>query len=56
MPSYDDLASFPYTEAAINEALRLYPPAFVTTRQASEDTVVGGFLIPSGSQVHFNLW
>ena len=40
-PGYDDLPSFPYAAAVINEALRLYPPATVLTRAASQDVQVG---------------
>ena len=39
-PGYDDLLSFPYAAAVINEALRLYPPATVLTRAASQDVQV----------------
>ena len=40
-PGYDDLSSFPYAAAVINEALRLYPPATILTRAASQDVQVG---------------
>ena len=39
-PGYDDLSSFPYAAAVINEALRLYPPATFLTRTASQDVQV----------------
>lgn len=39
-PGYDDLPSFPYAAAVINEALRLYPPATILTRAASQDVQV----------------
>lgn len=35
-PGYDDLPSFPYAAAVINEALRLYPPATFLARTASQ--------------------
>ena len=40
-PGYDDLQHFPYSAAVINEALRLYPPATMLTRVATEDVQVG---------------
>ncbi len=36
-PGYDSLHQFPYAAAVINEALRLYPPATVLSRVATED-------------------
>ena len=39
-PGYDDLQQFPYAAAVINEALRLYPPATILTRVATEDVQV----------------
>ena len=39
-PGYDDLASFPYARAVVNEALRLYPPGPQLSRTALEDVQV----------------
>ncbi len=36
-PGYDSLHQFPYAAAVINEALRLYPPATMLSRVATED-------------------
>ena len=44
--SPDDVQALPYTQAVINEALRLYPPAYVTGREAIRDTTIGGTRIP----------
>ena len=41
-PTYEDLASLPYTEQVIKEAMRLYPPAYVLPRRARCDTEVVG--------------
>jgi cytochrome P450 len=43
----DDVPALRYTEAVINETLRLYPPAYVTGRQAIRDTSLAGERIPS---------
>ena len=40
------MQALPYTQAVINEALRLYPPAYVTGREAIRDTTIGGTRIP----------
>ncbi len=41
----DDLASLVYTEQCLNEALRIYPPAYNFTRVMLEDTTVGGYRV-----------
>jgi cytochrome P450 len=51
LPTFDDLAALPYTELVIKEALRIYPPAFVVPRRASEDTSIGPYAVPKGSEV-----
>ena len=38
--AYEDLESFPYTAAIINESIRLYPPAGVLARACAEDVKV----------------
>ena len=42
----EDVPALPYTQAVINETLRLYPPAYVTGREAVRDTSIGGLPIP----------
>lgn len=46
----------PYTKAVIEEALRLYPPAWVFERIALDDDEVLGFQIPKGSIVAVAPW
>jgi cytochrome P450 len=45
-PSPADVPALVYTQAVVNETLRLYPPAYVTGREAIRDTSVGGLRIP----------
>ena len=40
-PRLADMESLPYTSAVMKEAMRLYPPAGLTTREASSDIEVG---------------
>jgi cytochrome P450 len=47
-PEYPDLANLPYTRMVIDEAMRLYPPAWVFSRQALADDELGGFHLPRG--------
>jgi cytochrome P450 len=46
LPSPEDVAALPFTQAVVNETLRLYPPAYVTGREAVRDTMIGGIRIP----------
>ena len=41
-----------FTAATMKEAMRLYPPAYVLTRDAVEDVEIDGYSVPRGSQVH----
>ncbi|MFE6938214.1 cytochrome P450 [Streptomyces chartreusis] len=41
-PAYDDIGRLTYTRQVLNEALRLWPTAAVFSRQAREDTLLGG--------------
>jgi len=47
-PGYADLANLPYTRMVIDEAMRLYPPAWGFSRQALADDELGGFHLPRG--------
>ncbi len=47
-PEYADLANLPYSRMVIDEALRLYPPAWGFSRQALADDQLGGFHLPRG--------
>jgi cytochrome P450 len=42
-PTVAQLAQLPYTEMVIKESMRLYPPAWIITREPLKDTVVGGY-------------
>ena len=51
-----DLPSLPYARAVLDEAMRLFPPAWLITRTALADTVVGGCAIPAGALVIISPW
>lgn len=55
-PSMDDLARMPRTTAVINEALRLYPPIWWTSRVAAADDEIDGYRIPKGTIVLVCPW
>ena len=46
-PAVGDLAELPYTRKVIEEALRLYPPAWIFGRKAIADDEIGGYTIPA---------
>jgi cytochrome P450 len=48
IPEYADLVNLPYTRMVIDEALRLYPPAWGISRQAMGDDELGGYRLPRG--------
>ena len=50
------LSKMPYTKAVVNEALRLYPPAFTMARMAVATDQVGDLVIPGGALVMISPW
>lgn len=51
---FDDLRRLPFTRQVFAEAMRLYPPAWAVSRQATRDTVLGGHRIPGGAVLTFS--
>ncbi len=51
LPTMDDLPNLPYAQAVLQESMRLYPPAWVISRQAIGEDEIGGYPIPTGSAV-----
>ncbi|KAI8813016.1 cytochrome P450 [Cladochytrium replicatum] len=57
LPNMEDEAALVYTNAVINELLRLRPPAPIGAPHAVlEDDVLDGTFIPKDSQVWYNIW
>ena len=50
-PTLADLKRLEYTTMVIEEAMRLYPPAWVLERDSIAEDVVGGYRLPKGSLV-----
>jgi cytochrome P450 len=40
-----------WTQAVLKEAMRLYPPGWLLTRRSVEEDVLGGYLLPAGTDV-----
>lgn len=55
-PEVADLPRLQYTEMIAKEVLRLYPPAYAVGREAIEDTELGGFPVPKGTQLFAFQW
>lgn len=50
-PTLTDLFQLPCLEQVVSEAMRLYPPAYVLARVASDDAVIDGYTVPRGADV-----
>lgn len=55
-PNISDLSQLVYTHHVIKEAMRLYPPAWIISREALVDCEFGGYHIPAGSEVSMSQW
>jgi cytochrome P450 len=55
-PIATDLPTLPYTRMVIDEALRLYPPTWITARTAVAEDHMGGQGIPAGSLLLLSPW
>ena len=47
LPTMDDLPQLPMTRAIVAESMRLYPPAYIVGRRATQAYSVGGFDFPA---------
>src|SRR5215213_10588773 len=56
VPNFSDLPKLKYTEMIVKEAMRLYPPAYAVGREAIEETEIGGYRVPKGTQLFDFLW
>jgi cytochrome P450 len=52
----DHRAQLPWTRAVVDEALRLYPPAWALSRRSLGPDVVGGVEVPAGTMVIISPW
>jgi cytochrome P450 len=55
-PTAADVKALPFTERVLKESMRLYPPAWVTGREALEDLEIGGHPVPRGAQILLSQW
>lgn len=50
-PTFDDLPVLNYVTMVVQEAMRLYPPAWIISRAAVENDVIGGYDIPRNAEL-----
>lgn len=50
-PGAEDLPRLRYVTQVLEESMRMYPPAWLITRQAREEDVVGGYRIPADKRL-----
>ncbi|GFN84342.1 cytochrome p450 [Plakobranchus ocellatus] len=50
-PTYENCQNLSYTEAAIEETLRMYPPVLLLLRNCTKDTTLGEISVASGTGV-----
>jgi len=55
-PEVSDLPRLKFTEMIAKETMRLYPPAYAVGREAIEETEIGGFRVPRGTQLFAFQW
>lgn len=55
-PTADDLPRLRYTDIVVKESMRLYPPAWAFGRETLADCEIGGYHVPSGTQLIMSQW
>ena len=53
---FADYQRLPFARAVVDETLRLYPPAWLITRNSLGDDVLGGYDVPEGSLIIMSPW
>ncbi len=49
--SYQGSENYPYTQAVLQEAMRLYPPGWLLSRRTIAPDTLSGFAVPAGADV-----
>ncbi len=51
LPTARDLARLHYTRAVADEAMRLYPPAWILLRHTAAEAALAGYAVPAGATI-----
>jgi cytochrome P450 len=54
--THEDVARLPSIQHAIDESLRLYPPAWTSVREADEPCEIRGHAVPAGAYIWMSPW
>jgi cytochrome P450 len=55
-PTLEDLPNLPYVEQVVNETMRRYPAAYITTRQSIDADEILGYTIPAKAMIIINIY
>ena len=55
-PTVEDLPNLPYVEQVVNETMRRYPAAYLTTRQSIDADEILGYTIPANAMIIINIY
>ena len=55
-PELEDVPRLAYTLRVLKEAMRLYPPAYIIGRRATEDVDIGPYRLPKGMTAFINIY
>jgi cytochrome P450 len=56
MPRFEDWSCIAYLGKVIREAMRLYPPVWMTSRELADECKVGGRTLAKGTQLFMSQW
>jgi cytochrome P450 len=56
LPSVSDIASLPFVDRVVTEAMRLYPPAWLIGRRAVDAYSIGGYVAPPRTIFLMSQW
>ncbi|WP_171053120.1 cytochrome P450 [Streptomyces marianii] len=54
VPTFEDLPKLTYTRMIVDEALRIYSPAYQFMRRAREEDVIDGYRVPADTNILIN--
>ena len=56
LPTAEDLNGLRYAEMVLKESMRLYPPAWLIGREATEEVQLGDYRVPAGTNIFMSQW
>lgn len=55
-PAMDDWRALEYTNLVVKETMRLMPAVWSVGRKAAQDTEIGGYFVPAGTDLQMSQW